>query len=134
MKVSWLTACALFMALQPGRAAQSIEQQVAAADRSWADFYQSCNIEGMNRLIRQDMVFIHAGGNQQNKTEFVDTVRPCNMELMKTEPTKIRVYGTTAVVIGNMTYKVTGMPAPGHIVYTRVYVNDGGKWSLVSHQ
>jgi hypothetical protein len=56
------------------------------------------------------------------------------MEQMTTRPTKVRIYGSTAVVIGDMTYTVKGMPAPGQIVYTRVYVNNGGKWSLVSHQ
>ena len=72
----------------------------------------------------------------QNKAAFVDSVRPCNMEQVHTTPTSIRLYGNTAIVIGNMTYKVKGRAAaPGSIIYTRAYVRDGsGRWSLVTHQ
>lgn len=108
--------------------------EVAAADSSWAEFYQSCNVDGMNRLIADDMAFIHISGHMQNKAEFVDSVRSCNMELMHTTPTSTRLYGNTAIVIGNMTYKAKG-GAAGSIIYTRAYVRDGsGRWSLVTHQ
>ena len=109
--------------------------EVAAADSSWAECYQSCNVDGINRLIADDMVFIHINGSMQDKAAFVDSVRPCNMEQMHTTPTSIRLYGNTAIVIGNMTYKVKGGAAPGSIIYTRAYVRNGsGRWSLVTHQ
>ena len=108
--------------------------EVAAADSSWAEFYQSCNIDGMNRLIADDMVFIHISGHMQNKAEFVDSVRSCNMEQVHTTPTSIRLYENTAIVVGNMTYKVKGGPS-GSIIYTRAFVRDrSGRWSLVTHQ
>ncbi len=131
---------AVVVAAQVGVSAQTkplsaAATAVAAVDKTWAEFYQSCNVDGMNRLIADDMVFIHIGGNMQTKAQFVDSVRPCNMEQVQTEVTSVRLYGNSAVVIGTMTYKVKGMAAPGSIVYTRVYVKDGGdRWSLVTHQ
>ena len=116
---------------EPGSGAPA---EVAAADRSWAEFYQTCDIDGMNQLIADDMMFVHIGGNVQNKTQFVDSVRLCNMERVETTPSSIRLYGDTAIVVGNMTYTVQGM-AQGHIIYTRAYVKQASsRWSLVTHQ
>jgi len=132
-------AVPLILAAQVASSAQSKpltapEAAIAAVDKTWAEFYQSCNIDGMNRLIADDMVFVHIGGNMQTKKQFVDTVRPCTMERVQTEVSSVRIYGNTAIVIGTMNYQVKNM-APGVILYTRVYLNDGaGKWSLVTHE
>lgn len=139
MRTLVLVGAVLVAGVQLGLLAQAgsgsgATAEVAAADSSWAELYQACDIDGMNQLVADDMVFVHTGGNVQNKTEFVDSVRLCNMEEVDTTPSSIRLYGDTAIVVGNMTYKVQGM-ALGHIIYTRAYVKrDSGRWSLVTHQ
>lgn len=110
-----------------------VQQEVNAADQRWAELYQGCNADGMSQLVADDLVFVHANGIVQNKTQFVDSVKPCVTESMKNEPSSLRVFGTTAIVVGTMTFKIKGM-TPGVFMYTRTYVKDNaGKWRLEAH-
>ena len=56
-----------------------------------------------------------------------------DMEAVTTTPARIRVYGDTAIVVGNMAFSVEGME-PGALIYTRAYVKHGDQWQLVTHQ
>lgn len=49
---------------------------------------------------------------------------------------KVRVYGSTAVIMGKADVKgmLGGKDATGQIMFTRVYVKKGGQWQSVAFQ
>ncbi len=117
-----------------GAFAQSkAESEVAAADKSWAEAYQGCKVDVMGRLLSDDLLFIHLGGNLNNKEQFMKSVSTCTMESATQDVHRIRVYGDTGVVHGTLHYKVRNM-AGASLMYTRVYVKKSGAWQLVNHQ
>ena len=109
------------------------ENEVAAADKSWAEAYQGCKMDVMGRLLSDDLLFIHLGSNLNNKEQFMKSVSTCNMESATQDVQRIRVYGDAAVVHGTLHYKVKNM-AGAALMYTRVYVKKNGAWQLVNHQ
>jgi hypothetical protein len=57
------------------------------------------------------------------------------LEASSNDETNVRVYGNTAVVTGKTTSKVhdRGSDTNGQAYFTRVYVNQNGRWRLVAN-
>jgi ketosteroid isomerase-like protein len=110
-----------------------VEDEVLAADNAWSTAFTSCDTELMGRLLSDDLVFIHSMGKVDTKTSFMPDVKNCGLELSRSEEQKVRVYGDTAVVTGNLVFKRRGGRA-GTLLYTRVFVKQHGAWRIVSHQ
>ena len=113
---------------------QSVQHdEVVAADQLWATAYQSCDTNTMDELLAEDLVFIHLNSAIDTKETFMAGVSSCGMEMAKAEQTSVRVYGSTAVVIGDLHFKAKGF-GEGALRYSRVFVKQNGSWRLVNHQ
>lgn len=113
---------------------QSIQHdEVIAADQLWATAYQSCDTNTMDELLAEDLVFIHLTSAIDTKETFMAGAASCGMEMAKAEQTSVRVYGNTAVVVGDLHFKAKGF-GEGALRYSRVFVKQNGSWRLVNHQ
>ena len=111
------------------------EEAVKVADRVWGEAYVACDVEPWDRLLGDDLVFIHMGGAVDDKATQMASVERCDIETLETQVTSVRVYGeTTVVLLGAMQGKASGGDLRFDIIYTRVYVQQQGVWKLVSHQ
>jgi hypothetical protein len=93
---------------------------VAALDRLYSDDYTSA-----------------VGSTFRNKPEVLADLKSgaLKLEASSNDETNVRVYGNTAVVTGKSTAKVhdRGADTSGQAYFTRVYVNQNGRWRIVAN-
>jgi hypothetical protein len=93
---------------------------LAAIDRLYSDDYTSA-----------------VGSTFRTKPEVLADLKSgaLKLEASSNDETNVRVYGNTAVVTGKTTSKVhdRGADTSGQAYFTRVYVNQNGRWRLVAN-
>ena len=108
---------------------------IVAAEKAWADAYQACDLPAMGRILSDDLTLIqHTTGGTMTKEPFIKSVGACAMEKVINDPARIRVYGDTAAVQGTSTYHIKNVATPSSVIFTRVWVKNGGQWQVVNHQ
>jgi ketosteroid isomerase-like protein len=116
-------------------AQSKVDQEIQAAEKAWAEAYQSCDQSTMAKLLSDDLTLIvHVNGATMDKQGFMKGVAACSMAKVVNIPTRIRVYGNTAAVEGKSTYTIKNTAAPISVIYTRVWVRTKGQWQIVNHQ
>ncbi|MEQ1897638.1 MAG: nuclear transport factor 2 family protein [Vicinamibacterales bacterium] len=109
--------------------------EIVAAEKSWTDAYQACDLPAMGRILSDDLTLIqHTNGGTMTKEAFVKSVGACAMEKVINDPSRVRVYGDTATVQGTSTYHIKNSATPISVIFTRVWVKNGGQWQVVNHQ
>ena len=89
----------------------------------------------LQRCLADDLVYTHGGGSSETKAEYIANVtRVPHIQSMTESGTKVRLYGTTAVLTGFVDIQ----PAKGELyrvrtleVYTR---NSGGQWQMAQKE
>ncbi len=96
------------------------------------------DLKQLAALLADDLVYVHADGVVESKTEFLERLRSGSLRYRSIEPADVRVrmYGNTAVVTGRSQMAVTNAGVDREFVvrYTAVYASSGGRWQLVSWQ
>lgn len=111
------------------------EQEIAAAEKAWADAYQACDMAAMGKILADDLTLIvHTNGATMGKDAFMKSAAACSMEKVQNDPARIRVYGDTAAVQGTSAYHVKKVATPISVIFTRVWVKKNGQWQVVNHQ
>jgi ketosteroid isomerase-like protein len=93
----------------------------------------------LDRLLADDLVHIHAGGNADTKQQYFRLIEDlCAFVAIERGPMNIRFYGDTAVVTGAMTHTVriksTGAIRTMDAFGTQVWAPDGDSWRQVLYQ
>ena len=111
------------------------EKAVLAADASWAQAYQSCDMTLMDKVLHDDIMFIHAHARVDTKQIVMKEFRACTNEQTITEPLRVLVTGReTGVVEARMKTRGKGRQDWIQFLYTRVYVRLGSDWRMIAHQ
>ena len=127
--VAAVAVCGAFV-----QAKESGAQDAAlAAQKKFVEAYRTCNVPEMNKIVTEDMQFIHVGGMTQDRTTFVNGVGQCSLADLNVEVTKVRMYGDAAVIMGKFNYKTKQGPA-GMLIISEVFVKQNGAWRFASHQ
>jgi len=110
------------------------QQDVVALAQRFITAQKTCNTAELNKIVADDMQFIHVGGNTQDKAAFVAGVGGCALSNLTLDVNKVRVYGdSTAIVQGTQVHTLkSGMS--GTLIVSQVYVKQGGAWKFASHQ
>lgn len=110
------------------------EKEVVATDADWATAYRTCDSKLMDRILHENIMFIHAHARVDTKPILMKSFA-CTKPREQAMIQPLRVVMTspeTAVLEGAMTL---GSPAqPITSLITRVYVREGGFWRLIAHQ
>ena len=92
----------------------------------------------LDKETSDDYTFINANGEMSDKAQMLNSFKTGQTKLSSDDLSdlRVRVYGNTAVVTGKADVKgtVLGQPAPGPILFTRVYVKKYGRWQSVAFQ
>jgi hypothetical protein len=109
-------------------------QAVIEASKGWRHAAIQKDAAGLQRYLADDMIYNHADGHGQNKSEYVAAVlKSGRYESFTDSETKVRVYGKTAVLSGFVDVKQLNQPA--YRVHTlEVYVENNGQWQMTAHQ
>lgn len=113
---------------------KSVEQVIMQVEQEWVDAYVKRDAATLARILATDFMDIDPEGKIQNKTEYIELARnPVGtFESITTEDTKVRVYGSTAVLTGRYVIKGTNREQGEWFRYTAVYVKQQGRWRAVT--
>jgi len=109
-------------------------QAVIEASKGWRQAAIQKDAAGLQRYLADDMIYNHADGHGQTKSEYIAAVvNSGRYESFIDSETKVRVYGKTAVLSGFVDVKQLNQPA--YRVHTlEVYVENNGQWQMTAHQ
>jgi ketosteroid isomerase-like protein len=116
------------------------EQQVLQAEKDRFAAMVKGDRAALEKLIADDLTYIHSTALLQNKDEFIKSVVAGNIDYVSIVPSasdaKVRINGNTAIVTGLAAVNVidNGKDRKIRIRYTTAYANHGGAWLLQAWQ
>jgi uncharacterized protein (TIGR02246 family) len=140
-----VTTVGLVVALAPAARAQSshaaeaAKDEVIAVQKRFYDAYRTCNRKEVEALLVEDPLYRHAAGPvQQGRDEILNGIRPadsCNFDELRVDPRSVRIIGDTAIVYGDLMWKVKNGPAtePGKNIAVTTFVRRNGRWLFASN-
>ncbi len=116
-----------------GVSAAGPEAQLKKLEREWFTAVVKKDVMALKRIFADDFTAIHTDGSFVTKTEMLDMLKSGKMQLddIRSDEFKVRLYGTTAVVTGRSTYIRDDKPL-GTSSHTEVWVKRAGIWKAVS--
>ncbi len=130
-----LRAVALLLTLAAAACAAEPADAVREASAAWRQAVIQRDEAALQRLLADDLLYSHANGRTQNKTEYIAAVSkgPGRYESFHDSDTAIRVYGKTAVLTGFVDVKIAGRDSY-RVRTLEVYVENNGRWQMAAHQ
>lgn len=124
--LSFLVAC--LMAADP-------EAAVRAAAEGWTTAAVKQDVSALERFLADDLQYAHAGGQLQNKAEYIEAVTtgPARYESFTFSDVRVRQYGDAAVLTGYVDVKMIGRDV-FRVRTLQVYTRKGGHWQMAAHQ
>ena len=107
---------------------------VREAAAGWRQAVIEQDKAALDRLLADDLIYMHGGGKTQNKAEYITAVTtgPSHYESFTPSDTRIRVYGNIAVLSGYVDVKT---PRDSYRVRTlEIYSNNNGQWQFTAKE
>ena len=112
--------------------------EVKKADQQWADAILRRDAAALNRILADDLRYVHGNASVQNKKEFLDALKSGDLayHTFDFQEVDVRVFGDTAVVMSKprMSITMNGQEQKFEARFLRVYVKRQGTWQLLAHQ
>lgn len=111
----------------------SATTQLKKLEREWFDAIVKNDDVALNRIFADDFMATNSDGSIVTKAEMIEmlTTGKINLDEIKSEEFKLRLYGATAIVTGRSTY-IRGGKTLGSSSHTEVWVKRAGLWKAVS--
>lgn len=137
--MNYFLAFALLFSFVGVQAQSADEKAVVAAEKARFEAQVSKNIDVLNQLLADDLVYVHSSGNVDTKQSYIQSIKEGNSTYnsIDVQEQKVRLYGKTAIINGICYIKrpaVDGKNNDLKLRYTDVYVKKGGRWQMVTWQ
>ncbi len=112
------------------------EQEVNKVLDEWTEVSLRSDAAAMERLLADDFVITYINGYTNTKAEFIETFKSGARKILSLKgERKIRVYGDSAFVIGDMTdvSKMGGRDSQLYYRWTSMLVKRQDRWQVVSY-
>ncbi|SHL78347.1 nuclear transport factor 2 family protein [Hymenobacter psychrotolerans] len=138
-----LLGVAAFAQATDNKKDQAAAKEVEALERQRFEAQVKKDYPLLEKLFADDLVYTHANGKQNNKTEYLQSIRDGKSvyDKIEVQALNVRAYndGKTAVVNGTIIItqpnKPDGTPNVAHLKYVVVQVKDAKKgWQVVLWQ
>lgn len=108
---------------------------VNEAALGWTGAAVKQDAAGLDRFLAPDLQYAHAGGQLQNKAEYIKAVTtgPARYESFTFSDLKIVPYGHAAVLTAYVDVKMVGRDV-FRVRTLQVYVENQGRWQMAAHQ
>ncbi|WPP51470.1 nuclear transport factor 2 family protein [Catalinimonas niigatensis] len=115
------------------------EDEVLDMEKSRFQAMINEDFDFLEKLIDDQLVYIHSNGNIDSKASFINAIREgkTSYDDIKLEESKVRIYDKTAIINGLCVFhqkNPDGSPRQTRLRYTNVYVKQKGNWKMVSWQ
>lgn len=109
--------------------------RVREAAAGWTTSAVKQDTAGLNRFLADDLQYAHAGGNTQDKAQYIAAVTngPARYESFTFEDQKVKLYGNVAVLTGFCDVKMVGREL-FRVRTLQVYIERNGQWQMAAHQ
>lgn len=123
-----LAAAAMAVAAAP-------EDKVREAAEGWTTAAVKQDMAGLEKYLAADLQYAHAGGNTQNKEQYIAAVTngPARYESFTFSDLNIRFYGPVAVLTGFVDVKMVGQNV-FRVRTLQLYTQAAGNWQMAAHQ
>jgi len=119
----------------------STRNEVATVERARADAFVKHDVATLDKLLRDDLTYIHASGRIDDKKSLLAAIRSDELHYISWTPKQmnIRVRGDMAVVDGQYAVKVINRKASPDILdlnifFLTVYVHGRSGWQQIAWQ
>jgi ketosteroid isomerase-like protein len=125
----------VMMSLAAVRAFAADPAAVQAAASGWTQAAVKQDAAGLQRFLADDLQYAHAGGNTQNKEQYIAAVMkgPPRYEAFTFSDVNVKFYGSAAVLTGYVDVKMVDRDV-FRVRTLQVYVENGGQWQMAAHQ
>lgn len=140
MKRIFLAVISFFclLALARAQTTRDAEGEIRNLEQQRFRAMEHVDVAALNRILSDDLIYTHASGLQQTKTELIGVLGSGDFkyESISADGTRIRIYDQTAVVTGRATMKIkSGLGEQiFKLCYLDVYVKQDGRWQMVAWQ
>ena len=111
------------------------EDLVKQAAEGWTSAAVKQDRAGLQRFMAEDLQYAHAGGNTQNREQYIAAVTqgPARYESFTFSDLKIKLYGKVGVLTGFVDVKMVGQDV-FRVRTLQVYTENNGQWQMSAHQ
>jgi hypothetical protein len=108
---------------------------VKEAARGWTDGAVKQDQAALDRFLADDLQYAHAGGQTQNREQYIAAVRkgPPRYESFTFSDLTVRIYGNVGVLTGFVDVKMVGRDS-FRVRTLQVYTQKNGQWQMSAHQ
>jgi ketosteroid isomerase-like protein len=113
------------------------EEEIIYREKEWMNAWMAKDRAVFMEMLSDDFLLSSARGNLMTKKEWIENAMgPFNCKSFTWKEIKVRTYGNTAVVNSLVEQEATvGVKDwSGIFMLTDVWVNQNGKWQVVSRQ
>jgi ketosteroid isomerase-like protein len=137
MNRALLCLAVLATALIPAFGA-GVEDQVVAAEKSWAKAVMTGDAAALDKLLAPDLIYAHSTGVVESKTEYLGKLKSGSQkyDLIDHEKTTVKVHGNAAVAHSVVVMRGTNASGPfnNKLMMMHLWVKEGAMWRLAAHQ
>ena len=113
-------------------------QMIIDLDRKRMQAMAKKDIEALDELIAEDLIYAHSTARLDTKTSLIDNMLAGKTVYTSVEPSNVKAqdFGDVVVLTGEAQIKVTvgGAPNAFGVRFTDVYAKRHGKWQMVTWQ
>jgi hypothetical protein len=112
-----------------------IAELVREAAEGWTQGAVKQDTAALQRYLADDLQYAHAGGQTQNKEQYIAAVTkgPARYESFTFSDVNVRAYGKAAVLTGFVDVKMIGRDN-FRVRTLQVYTEKDGRWQMAAHQ
>lgn len=118
--------------------ADSIADQVLAADEARYQALYAQDANALSPTLHEDYLHTHANGNTDTKNSFLESIRAAKYRFVRAERSvqRVRTAGHAAILSGitKTTIEVGKEMKTMHNAFVTVWVADAGTWKLLHWQ
>jgi hypothetical protein len=119
----------------------SVRTEVLATENARTSALVNRDVNALDKLLRDDLTYVHASGRVDNKKTMLDSVRSDDLHYISWTPKQInvRAAGEAAVVDGEYAVKVINRSASPetldlNVFFLAVYLHSNSGWQLIAWQ
>lgn len=115
-----------------------IEDQVVAAEKSWAKAVMENDAAALDKILAPDLIYAHSTGVVETKADYLGKLKAGTQkyDLIDHEKTTVKVHGNAAVAHSVVVMRGTNASGPfdNRLMMMHLWVKDGSSWRLAAHQ
>lgn len=118
---------------------QQVRDEIVRLEAARCCALVEADLDTLERLVADDVVHVHANGNADDKSTYIDMVRgQIRFLSAQRQRLDVRVYDSVAIATGPLRQSIemiaTGQRMEMHVMTTQVWREHAGAWRQVSFQ